>query len=140
MYLSVSTCTTPGCDHDATLAGGDIFAILDEIMKTEALGQFELLVLLAILRIGDGAYGVSIAQTLDEASGQETAVASVYAALQRLEAKGLVRTRLGDPTPERGGRAKRFVEITAAGRRQARQSQRTLQRLWYRTELEGRAT
>jgi PadR family transcriptional regulator PadR len=109
-------------------------------MRPEAIGQFELLVLLAILRIGDGAYGVSIAQTLDEASGQETAVASVYAALQRLEAKGLVRTRLGDPTPERGGRAKRFAEITAAGRRQARQSQRTLQRLWHRTELEGRVT
>jgi PadR family transcriptional regulator PadR len=99
--------------------------------QANGLGQFELLVLLAALSIGDQAYGVSIAERLDEATGQETAVASVYAALQRLESKGLVRTRLGNPTAERGGRAKRFVEVTAAGRRQAMESRRTLERLWF---------
>lgn len=99
--------------------------------RADALGHFELLVLLAALTVGDEAYGVSIALALDDASGQETPVASVYAALQRLEAKGFVRTRLGDPTPERGGRAKRYVTVTAGGRRQAAASQRTLQRLWH---------
>jgi PadR family transcriptional regulator, regulatory protein PadR len=107
----------------------DIFNILDEMKRTESLGYFELLVLLAALRVGDDAYGVSITHALEDAIGQETAVASVYAALQRLEAKGLIRTRLGDPTPARGGRAKRHVVVTAAGRRQAVASQRTLQRL-----------
>jgi DNA-binding PadR family transcriptional regulator len=99
-------------------------------LRTETLGHFELLVLLAALQVGDEAYGVSITQALEDAIGQETAVASVYAALQRLEAKGLIRTRLGDPTPARGGRAKRHVVVTAAGRRQAVASQRTLRRLW----------
>jgi PadR family transcriptional regulator, regulatory protein PadR len=99
--------------------------------RSPALGHFELLVLLAALNVGEDAYGVSIAAALDVASQQETPVASVYAALQRLESKGLVRTRLGDPTPERGGRAKRLVSVTAAGRRQAITSQRTLQRLWH---------
>ena len=111
--------------------GCDIFALVKEMAQANGLGQFELLVLLAALSIGDQAYGVSIAERLDEATGQETAVASVYAALQRLESKGLVRTRLGNPTAERGGRAKRFVEVTAAGRRQARESRRTLERLWF---------
>ena len=98
-------------------------------MAWQIINQFELLVLLAIMQLGEGAYGVSIATAIEEASGQQTALASVYRALQRLEAKGLVRTSLGDPTPERGGRAKRFAEITAAGRRQAVQTQRTLHRL-----------
>jgi PadR family transcriptional regulator PadR len=108
----------------------DIFNKLDEMRRKETLGHFELLVLLAALRVGDDAYGVSITQALEDAIGEETAVASVYAALQRLEAKGLVRTRLGDPTPARGGRAKRHVVVTTAGRRHAVASQRTLQRLW----------
>lgn len=95
------------------------------------MGQFELLVLLATLSVGEDAYGVTIAERLDEATGHSSAVASVYAAVQRLEAKGLVRTRLGSPTAARGGRAKRFVEVTAAGRRQATHSRRTLERLWY---------
>jgi PadR family transcriptional regulator PadR len=108
----------------------DIFTILDEMSRPDALGHFELLVLLAALRVGEDAYGVSISQALEDATGHEIAVASVYAALQRLESKGLVRTRLGDPTPARGGRAKRHVVVTAAGRRQASTSQRTLTRLW----------
>lgn len=100
-------------------------------MAWHAINQFELLVLLATMQMGEGAYGVSIAQAIEDASGQQTALASVYRALQRLETKALVRTRLGDPTPERGGRAKRFAEITPAGRRQAMRTQRTLQRLGF---------
>jgi DNA-binding PadR family transcriptional regulator len=95
------------------------------------LSQNELLVLLAVAHVGNGAYGVSIAQAIEDASGQQMALASVYGAVQRLEAKGLVRTRLGEPTAERGGRAKRIVEITKAGRQQAVQTQRTLRRLGF---------
>ena len=98
-------------------------------MAWQPISQFELLVLLATMQLGEGAYGVSIARAIEDAGGQPLALASVYRALQRLEAKGLVCTRLGEPSPERGGRAKRFAEITAAGRRQAVQTQRTLQRL-----------
>ena len=98
-------------------------------MAWQPISQFELLVLLATMQLGEGAYGVSIARAIEDAGAQPIALASVYRALQQLEAKGLVCTRLGEPTPERGGRAKRFAEITAAGRRQAVQTQRTLQRL-----------
>lgn len=100
-------------------------------MAGQAINQFELLVLLATAQLGESAYGVSIAKAIEDASGEQTALASVYRALQRLESKGLVSTWLGEPTPERGGRAKRFAAITAAGRRRAVQTQRTLQRLGF---------
>ena len=99
-------------------------------MSREALGNFELMVLLAILRVGENAYGVPIAQELEESSGKDVLLGSVYAALDRLEAKGLVSSRLGDPTPERGGRAKKFFKVTARGVREVRDAQRTLTRLW----------
>jgi DNA-binding PadR family transcriptional regulator len=99
-------------------------------MSREALGNFELMVLLAVLRVGDDAYGVPIARELEETSGRDVLLGSVYAALDRLEAKGLVASRLGDPTPERGGRAKRYFKVTAKGLREARDTQRTLVRLW----------
>ena len=103
-------------------------------MTSHALSHYELLVLLATAHVGEGAYGVAIAKAIEDASGRETTVASVYRALQRLEERGLVRTRLGEATPERGGRAKRLVEITTAGKRQAVHTQRTLQRLGFAYE------
>ena len=103
-------------------------------MPWDSISRFELLVLLAMSHIGDEAYGVSIANAIEQASGQQTPLASVYRALRQLEAKGLVRTRLGDPTNERGGRAKRFAEITAAGRRRTVETQRTLRRLGFATQ------
>jgi len=99
-------------------------------MSREALGSFELMVLLAILRVGEDAYGVPIARELEESSGKDVLLGSVYAALDRLEGKGLVSSRVGDPTPERGGRAKKYVKVTAKGVREIRDTQRTLVRLW----------
>ena len=99
-------------------------------MSREALGNFQLMVLLAVLRVGEDAYGVSIARELEESSGKDVLLGSVYAALDRLEAKGLISSRLGDPTPERGGRAKKYFRVTAKGVREARDAQRTLVRLW----------
>ena len=72
------------------------------------LGEFELMVLLTILRLGDEAYGVPLARELAIMRGSEVSVGSVYATLDRLEIKGLIASSLGESTPERGGRAKRY--------------------------------
>ena len=98
--------------------------------KRDYLGQFELMVLLAILQAGDNAYGVPIAREIEETTGKEIALGSIYAALERLEDKGLVTSSMGDPTPERGGRAKRYFRVTGKGVREAREAQRTLKKLW----------
>ena len=79
------------------------------------LGEFEQLILLAILRLGDEAYGVTIRAELSERAGRTVAPGALYTALERLEAKGLIVSRMGDPTPQRGGRSKRFVTVTATG-------------------------
>ena len=94
------------------------------------LGGFELLVLLALIRLRDDAYGVPISEAIEESSGRAVAVGSVYITLERLERKGLVASRLGEPTAERGGRAKTYFRITAKGLRAVRQEQRTLITLW----------
>jgi DNA-binding PadR family transcriptional regulator len=99
-------------------------------MSREALGHFELLVLLAVLRLSDGAYGVPIATELSETTGRDVVLGSVYAALDRLEGKGLVTSRIGESTPQRGGRAKKYFTMTAKGMRSVRESRRTLVKLW----------
>ena len=94
------------------------------------MGNFELMLLLALLRLGDDAYGVTIAQELEQQTNHEVVVASVYATLERLRERGLVTSRLGDSTPERGGRAKRYFRITAAGIREVRDARQSLMNLW----------
>ena len=104
----------------------------------DILGGFELLVLLALVRLDDEAYGVPIAKAIEESSGRDVAVGSVYVTLARLEGKGLVRSRVGEPTAVRGGRAKTYFEITAPGLRAVRHAQRTLIKLWQGTpQLRG---
>jgi PadR family transcriptional regulator PadR len=121
------------------LCGLAIFAYIDQMRKRDYLGQFELMVLLAILQAGEDAYGVPIAREIEDTTGKEVALGSIYAALDRLEAKGLVTSEMGDPTPERGGRAKRYFHVTGKGVRQARDAQRTLSKLWRGLpQLEGR--
>jgi|SRR5450759_362228 PadR family transcriptional regulator PadR len=99
-------------------------------MSREALGNFELMVLLAILRLREDAYGVPIARELATSCGRDVLLGSVYAALDRLTAKGLVSSRVGDPTPERGGRGKKYFKVTAKGLREIREAQSTLIKLW----------
>jgi DNA-binding PadR family transcriptional regulator len=84
---------------------------------TAYLGDLEQLILLALLRLAPEAYGVAIAEELDRRAGRPATLGTVYKTLSRLERKGYVRGRVGSPTPERGGRAKRYYELTAAGRR-----------------------
>ena len=98
--------------------------------KREFLGGFELLVLLALIRLGDEAYGVPISDAIEESSGREVAMGSVYITLARLERNGLVSSKLGEATAERGGRAKTYFRITTKGLREVRQAQRTLMNLW----------
>jgi PadR family transcriptional regulator PadR len=98
--------------------------------RREYLGNFELMVLLAVMRLGEDAYGVPISREIEEQSGHEVAVASVYAALQRLEEKNLVSSRLGEAPPERGGKAKKYFRLTTKGLRQVRSTHRTLTQLW----------
>ena len=93
------------------------------------LGEFEQLVLLAILRAGDDAYGIPIRAAIVDRSGRDVSLAAVYKTLNRLEDKGLVIARVGEPTPERGGRRKRYYTVTAAGRRSVRQSVEVLRRM-----------
>ena len=96
------------------------------------------MVLLALIRLVEDAYGVPISQAIEESTGRDVLVGSVYAALERLEEKGFVSSRVGEPTPERGGRAKRYFRITARGLRQVRETRRALIKLWQRIpELEA---
>ena len=97
--------------------------------KREYLGQLELMVLLAVMRPTRAAYGVLISRDIAEKSGREVALASVYAALERLERKGFVSSSLGEPTAERGGKARTYFKPTAAGLREAREAHGTLLRL-----------
>ena len=83
------------------------------------LGEFEYLLLAASVRLGDEAYGAAIRREIQDATGRPCSIGALYTTLDRLEAKGLVETWMGDATPQRGGRAKRMVRVTAAGIREA---------------------
>jgi len=99
----------------------------------------EHLVLLAILRLGRDAYGIPILDEVSARSGREVSRATVYVALKRLEQKGLVTSRLGDSTPERGGRAKRFFKLKPSGLKALRDSREMFLGLWrdYESVLDG---
>ena len=97
--------------------------------KRDHLGNFELMVLLAVMRQGE-AYGVPLVDEIESRTGRSVALGSVYAALTRLENKGFVSSRLGEPTAERGGKAKRFFKVTGAGTREARGVRQALVSLW----------
>ena len=103
------------------------------------LGEFEQVVLLAILRLGDDAYGVTIRQEIAACTEREPAPGALYTTLDRLEEKGLVTSKYGDPTPERGGRAKRYFTVTARGVRAVARAQRAYQRLLKGLVLPGGA-
>jgi DNA-binding PadR family transcriptional regulator len=99
-------------------------------MARHLLTDFELMIVLAILRIGDEAYGVQIAREIEEVGGRRVLLGAAYAALDRLEQNGIVSSRMGSATPERGGRARRFFRVSPRGVRAARETQRALVALW----------
>lgn len=95
----------------------------------EYIGEFEELVLLAILNQGSNAYGVPIRQALEEATNRSVSIGSLYTTLSRLEEKGLVQSRVGAPSPERGGRAKRYYEVKSSGKLALRETHAARERL-----------
>ena len=96
------------------------------------------MVMLALIRLGDNAYGVPISREIEASTQRQVLVGSVYAALDRLEQKGLVSSSLGEPTAERGGRAKRYFQVTTEGLREVRKTRQALISLWRGLpELEG---
>jgi PadR family transcriptional regulator PadR len=106
--------------------------------KRSYLGDFELMALLALMRLGEDAYGVPISREIEQQSGRAVAAGTVYAALERLEEKDLVSSELGESTPQRGGRAKRYFRITKKGLREVREARSALINLWRGLkELEG---
>jgi PadR family transcriptional regulator PadR len=92
-------------------------------------GEFELLVLLAVLRLGDGAYGVTVREELEEETTRTLTLGAVYKTLGRLEGKGFLETRVAPPTKERGGRRKKLYRLTPAGLETARRSLEDLRRM-----------
>ena len=91
----------------------------DEVL----LGTLEHIVLLSVMRLGSEAYGATIRDEIEQRAGRAMSFGAVYVTLQRMESKGLVTSRLGEPTAERGGRAKRFFQVTAEGRKAVRRLQ-----------------
>lgn len=79
------------------------------------IGEFEYLILTAATRLAENAYGAAIREFIEDAAGRRCSIGALYTTLDRLEGKGLIKTWMGDPTPERGGRAKRLVKLTSAG-------------------------
>jgi PadR family transcriptional regulator, regulatory protein PadR len=115
---------------DSIDIAGYFFYSLEEMALS--LGEFEQIVMLAILRLRDGAYGVSIRAEIMKRTDREPSPGALYLTLDRLEEKGFVSSRLGDPTPQRGGRAKRYFSVTKAGAEAVLRAQHA-----YRSLLEG---
>jgi PadR family transcriptional regulator, regulatory protein PadR len=98
--------------------------------KAHYLGEFELLVMLAVIRFGEGAYGVPISREIERHTGRDVAYGTVYATLERLQEKGLVSSKLGEATPQRGDRAKRYFRVTPKGLRTVRETKQSSNGFW----------
>ena len=99
-------------------------------MPPESLGEFEQVILLAVVHLGDEAYGTAIRREIDARTGREIAVGALYTALERLERKGYVSSSMSAPTAQRGGRARRLFRIEAAGAAALKRSRELLARMW----------
>jgi PadR family transcriptional regulator PadR len=103
-----------------------LFYIAEEMKRGELLGSLEHIILLALVRLDGSAHGMIVRREIEERTGRNISIGAVYATLERLEAKGYVSSSTGDPTPERGGRAKRVFRVEAAGNRALKVSEQTL--------------
>jgi DNA-binding PadR family transcriptional regulator len=108
--------------------------------RVPPLGEFEQLVLLAVLRLGDSAYAVPIRREIATRARRAPARGAVYVTLDRLEEKGFLDSRLGDPAVERGGRQRRYYRVRPAGVRALEQSWAALRRMWEGLEPKVRET
>lgn len=94
------------------------------------MGEFEQLVMLAVLRLGDEAYGMAVRSELEERTGRDVSYGAVYTTLSRLEKKGYVGHRMGEATPERGGRARKYFHVEPEGRTALRECREVLRVMW----------
>ena len=98
--------------------------------KGAYLGEFEQIVMLALLRLGEHAYGMIIRREIEETTGRQVSIGAVYATLDRLERKDFITSRVGEASARRGGRAKRYFQLTAAGNRVLQSSREMLRKMW----------
>jgi DNA-binding PadR family transcriptional regulator len=99
-------------------------------MSHDYLGEFEQMVLLSVMRLGRGAYGLAIKDELESVAGRSPSSGALYTTLDRMERKGLVESRPGEASSERGGRPRRYVKLTPAGEQMLARSRSTLLALW----------
>jgi PadR family transcriptional regulator PadR len=99
-------------------------------MKGDRMGEFEEFTLLAVRALGDHTYAVPVQQFVEDATGRPVSIGAIYAALGRLEAKGFLRSAMGEATARRGGKARRLFEVTPLGLRTARDLHRVRERIW----------
>jgi PadR family transcriptional regulator, regulatory protein PadR len=102
-----------------------------------SLGNFEELVLMAVCKLAENAYGANLRQTVAEATGRDVSIGAIYGTLERLERKGFIKSWQGEPTPERGGRAKRYFRIEGTGEEALKVTEAARKRLRLRTRREG---
>ena len=98
--------------------------------KRDYLGEFEMVVMLSLLHLGDDAYGMTIRLDIEERTGRSVSIGAVYTTLRRLQRKGYVTSELGTPSPSRGGRAKKFFRLEPEGREALERSREMFARLW----------
>jgi DNA-binding PadR family transcriptional regulator len=118
----------------------ELFYYAEHMAGREHLGELEHLVLLAVLRLGEDAYGVPIRLEIERRAGRSLTVGALYRTLDRLEAKGYVTSRFGDPTPERGGRSRRYFKMRPLGNQALRASREALAAMWKGVELVSRGS
>jgi PadR family transcriptional regulator PadR len=117
-----------------------LFYYVETVAKGDSLGEFEQIVLLALLHLGPRAYGMAVRREIEERTGRNVSIGAVYATLERLEAKGYVSSSEGEPTAERGGRAKRFFRIESDGQRALQSSQEVVRKMMAGLKTRWRTT
>jgi len=105
--------------------------------KGKFLGEFEQLVLLAVLRMRGDGYGVSVRREIEERTGRSVSIGAIYATLDRLETKGYLTSREGESAPVRGGRSRRLFEVVPAGTQALQDSRNILDRMWDGVDIEA---
>lgn len=106
-------------------------------MPPERLGEFEEFTLLAVRALGASTYGVPVQQFVEQATGRKASIGAVYAALERLESKGFVRSVISEPTATRGGKRKRMFSVTATGIKTAAELRRVREQIWHTIEQQS---
>lgn len=141
LYAFGECCPAVAACREAHLNSAHFLSKIGQMRERPHLGSFELIVMLAVIRLGNEAYGVPISREIEKRGDRSVTFGSLYATLERLGQKGLISSELGEPTPERGGRAKKYFRVTTKGLREVRAAQRALQKLWQNLpQLEARRT